>query len=295
MLWQIYARYPHAEYEWAAECYATGMIAVGWSFTGDLREFASQEEVRAVLLDGWPDYYEGEERRCIADGGSLWRFAYEVQVGDLVICPDDRRKCLYVGEIASHYFLEDESGKSDTCDFLHRREMNWFRGITRAEARGIWGPGRVGSIMTAARVHTGEAELRDLIRQKAQRKPGKARGSQTRPDSAWGRAAELRALEWLTEEGFEPRDVAHLCVGWDIECGPRKYEVKGRRTPATVIRLTENEYSKAEEHKGQYLILVFTAETLEELAEATPEVIPDPTRTREWGVRTVKEYLLSEW
>ena len=294
MLWQIYARYPNAEEDWAAECYASGMIAVGWSHVGDLRAFESPEEIGAALVAGDPDYYRGMSRRISANAHTLWRFAHEVPLKALVICPDDRKKCYYFGTVRSAYFYEEDEEKAEHCPFLNRREMKWQGAISRAEAAAIWGPGHVGSVLTVARVLTGEAEFRRLIGQKARRKPRRVSGHRSKPDSNWGRAAELRAMEWLSGQGATPKDVAHLNLGWDIECGGRKYEVKGRRAPATTIRLTQNEYGQARRHRGNYLMLVFTAQTPEELAKAQPEVIPDPARTREWKVRTVKEYMLQE-
>lgn len=88
--------------------------------------------------------------------------------------------------------------------------------------------------------------------------------------------------------------MARLCLGWDIECGDLKYEVKGRHSPKAVIRPTENEYRQAKKHKGKYSLLVFTAESESELKKSMPETIPDPVRTREWKVREVKEYSLDE-
>jgi len=106
--------------------------------------------------------------------------------------------------------------------------------------------------------------------------------------------AEIRALKWLADRGEQPEDVAHLCCGWDIQCGNRKYEVKGRRSLRTDIRLTHNEYAQAKKHKGRYVLLIFTADREEALMKVTPEIVPDPAPTREWEERKVTEYLLME-
>jgi len=294
-LWQIFARLPHGEAEYAEVCCAEGMVAIGWNDVGDLSQYRTREELKSAMLRAWPNY-EGRARGLGADAGSLWRFAREVEVGGTVISPDFLGDRYYVGKVKSRYYFQEERDRSDACPFLHRREIDWQLPVSYKEVVSALGSGRIGSQQTAARVRAGRAALLRLIARKRKKgmKPRRVGGGHSIPDSSWGRMAELRAMDWLMNQGMRPRDVASLCVGWEIECGERKYEVKGRRTRATTIRLTENEYAQARKHRRHYMLLVFTAENEKELAKAEPKVIPDPTRTRDWGVRIVREYLLHE-
>jgi hypothetical protein len=295
VIWQIYVRYPGAEQDWAGECYALSLVAVGWSNVGDLSGIRSPAEIRKLLEHAYADNYEGAPRRLVSDAGTLWRFARQIAPGDLVLTPDAKGKVYYVGRIRSGYFYQVRKEKRDTCPFLHRRRMRWLGAVSRRQAQRIWGTARIGSIQTVARIRGGGGGgLLRLVGAKAKGRTTRVVGTRGRPDPLWGRAAEERALKWLSARGLKPRDVAHLSLGWDIECGDMKYEVKGRRSSMTVIRMTENEYKKALNHKEKYILLVFTAGSLAELKKCLPDKIPDPVRTRDWAVRMAREYLMEE-
>jgi len=180
MLWQIFARRARAEEEYASECYAAGIIAVGWNWVGDLRQYASREELKERMR---PEY-KGWDQSLSANAGSLWLFANDVNVGDLVICPDDRRKWYYVGEVRSNYFYEHEADDEDPCPFGHRREVNWLGGLPRSDAEQIWPGGRIGPVQTLARVRRGEDSLRRLLDVRARKTPGRVSArARSRPDS----------------------------------------------------------------------------------------------------------------
>ncbi len=125
-------------------------------------------------------------------------------------------------------------------------------------------------------------------------KPRTVNSMSSHPDKEWGRAVELRALRWLRKLGAKPVDVAVHCYGWDIECGENKFEVKGRKSEATKIRLTENEWKAAQKHGKRYALLIFTASTKTKLDHTNPKEIPDPSRTAEWNRKPIFEYFLYE-
>jgi hypothetical protein len=103
-------------------------------------------------------------------------------------------------------------------------------------------------------------------------------------------------MKWLKEEGLAPTDVAHLHCGWDIECGDDKFEVKGRKSFGSMLRLTQNEWNAAKKLGKRYMLLVFTAPTKTKLTKATPRKIPDPFRTATWKRKetVTYEYFLDE-
>ncbi len=148
MIWQVYVRYPGAEEDWASECYALGIVAVGWNDVGDLSKIKSSTEIKERLKDIYAENYEDVPRGVDSDAGTLWRFVREIASGGVVFTPDAKGKRYYVGKIRSGYFYEEEQEKDDTCPFLHRRRVQWLGAISRAEAQRIWGPGRIGSVHT---------------------------------------------------------------------------------------------------------------------------------------------------
>lgn len=101
-------------------------------------------------------------------------------------------------------------------------------------------------------------------------------------------------MAWLKNQGRKPIDVSKHRLGWDIECDREKFEVKGRKSFNTAIRLTENEWQAAKKHGVRYTLLIFTARTKAKLNEARPQQIPDPARTRTWEPKITYEYFLNE-
>jgi Protein NO VEIN, C-terminal len=111
----------------------------------------------------------------------------------------------------------------------------------------------------------------------------------------WGEEAEARAMEWLRKQGRKPINDSHLNKGWDIACGDDKFEVKGRKSKGTAIRLSQNEWAAAKRLKKRYTVLVFTAATKGKLHRAMPKQIADPASNPEsWQPRVVYEYILVE-
>src|SRR5208283_5571694 len=90
-VWKIFSRLEYNRddtEDYARECYANRVIAVGWSEVGDLNKIGSREEVKRRLLKTWPRETRGQPRRLAQWAGSLWRFKESVRTGHLVLCPD---------------------------------------------------------------------------------------------------------------------------------------------------------------------------------------------------------------
>jgi len=113
--------------EYAAECYRSGVIAVGWNDVGDLNKFASREELKAKCAKLWPD---DSNRSIEQTAGVLWNFRSSVKEGDVVICPDRESGRFYIGRILSRKAFYDRSPLDGKCRFAHRRKVRWERILT---------------------------------------------------------------------------------------------------------------------------------------------------------------------
>jgi hypothetical protein len=295
MLWKIYAREASGiedSEEYAAECYSSGVIAVGWSEIGDLNKIASRPELKKrIAQQGW-----SKGKNVIAQwAGALWRFRTEVKKGDMVICPDRDSNRFYVGRILSEKAFFDLTPLGGKCHFAHRRKVRWKQVLCLDDIRSIWPNGNFGGLQTVSLVKGGSDRFQRFMKRFRRAKVRSRRGHlPVQPDMEWGRAAEERAMQWLKDKGRKPQDVADRHLGWDISCGDEMFEVKGRKSAKTVIRLTQNEWNAAKKHGKKFTILLFTAPNREKLKVATPVKIPDPTNTREWNRRAIYEYLLDE-
>lgn len=295
-LWKIFARLPSKwkdSEDYARECFQAGLIAVGWSELGDLNAISSRDELHRLLDKRWGHEAENGHKTISQWAGALWSFRTDVKPGDHVICPDSDSDRFYAGIVRSkkvHYDRQLIGGK---CDFAHRREVRWIRTLDAREIDAIWPSGRFGGNQTVTEVTKGVNGFLKVIGKPKRRFVARPR-LPVRPDMEWGLEAEARAMEWLKERGYSPENVSRLNMGWDISCGEDRFEVKGRKSSSTAIRLSQNEWSAAEHLKKRYTVLVFTAGTKELLRKAVPMQISDPCRTESWTPRAVYEYILAE-
>lgn len=297
MLWKIFARLPSKwkdSEDYARECYRAGLIAVGWNELGNLNKIGSREELHRKLAERWGDEAEHGDDTISQWAGSLWSFKTEVKTGHHVICPDSDSDRYYVGVVQSDKVFHDPQPFGGNCEFAHRRRVKWTRILNAGEIKSIWPSGRFGGNQTCAEVDKGSERFFKFIREPQRRSVAGRPRLPIRPDMEWGAAAEARAMIWLKSRGLNPESVAHLNLGWDISCGEEKFEVKGRKTPLTAIRLSQNEWNAAKKFGQSYTLLVFTASTHEGLEKAVPMQVPDPTKTESWNPRITYEYILSE-
>ncbi len=295
-IWKIFARQPATlkdSREYARECYQADVIAVGWSSLGDLNAISSRYELGKELARKWGREAEGGAKTIGQWAGALWRFRTEVRKGDYVVCPDRDSGRYYVGIVRSKRVFYDESPMGGGCEFAHRRKVKWFPPLKRNQVLAIWPSGQFGGRQTVSKISGGQDRL---IRRLKRRPRASSRGARlpTQPDMEWGKEAEARAMAWLREGGYSPENVTHLNLGWDISCGEFKFEVKGRKSGRTAIRLTENEWRASKRFGKRYTVLVFTASTKEALKRAVPKQIADPRDTELWSRRAVYEYVLVE-
>ncbi|OGR41949.1 MAG: hypothetical protein A2X35_11625 [Elusimicrobia bacterium GWA2_61_42] len=296
MIWKIFARLPSkwndAE-DYARECYQAGIIAIGWNKLGDLNATESFAELRGKLKEGWGGEAESGAKTIGQWAGTLWSFRNKVKAGDYVICPDSDSGRYYVGIINSDSVFYDETTLGGKCNFAHRRKVKWVRVLNLGEIQSIWPGGRFGGNQTLSEVEKGAERFMKFLKKKRSAFVPRSRVS-SHPDMEWGKEAEARAMVWLGERGYQPTNVAHLNVGWDITCGNSRFEVKGRKSPRSAVRLSQNEWRAAKKFKREYTVLIFTAPTKEALQMTTPMQIPDPTRTESWTPRVMYEYILAE-
>lgn len=286
MLWKVFARMPSTDPDnpdFADVCYRGKFIAIGWGGSGDLARIGSWDGVKDALREM---RYDATERTLGNHAGSIWSFLHDLKRGHLVVCPDREGDAdvWYVGEVRSArpYFV---SKPEDGCWFEHRREVRWHdRLITHDDRVQIFGRPHPGGRQTCARIKSGERALRAWIGHpsKAASKHGRA-PRDTRPDREWGKEVERRAAAWIEENwGSAPQDVSHKMLGWDLEHGKWKIEVKGRKSRNTAIRLSYREWKAAETHGRNYMLMVFTAATAALLRRAHPRRTPNPAELLQW-------------
>ena len=101
-------------------------IAIGWDELGDLSALASREAVKARFASVWP----GEKPGAVPiKAGILYRFAQEMQVGDVVVYPSKPDRMVHIGRIAGPY----EHRPANVGGYVHRRRVTWLASVPRAQ------------------------------------------------------------------------------------------------------------------------------------------------------------------
>lgn len=99
-----------------------GIMAVGWDELGDLREYASQEEILQRLSDD----QEKPQNSLIVQAKACYEFAFEMQAGDTVYAKKGRSSIIGKGTIAGGY----EYDETRQC-YRQVRKVTW-------EKQGQW-------------------------------------------------------------------------------------------------------------------------------------------------------------
>ena len=292
MIWNIFSRMPSNSSEkadYAPECYKGNFIAVGWNQLGDVR-FIDRDELKRRFKKE----FGGSTQSAAAGAASLWAFFHDVSPGHHLVCPHKFSDRCYIGEIIGKPIYDSDAEQGD-CPFANRRRVKWFGSRSYAQLRRKWGTRFAGN-QTVSRISASAADFDSLIRDRNRVGSSKV-AVPFKPDQEWGRKAEERALAWLrSTREREPKDVSKENKGWDIECGEDLYEVKGRKSPRTKIRLTQNEWAAARKHEKRYTLLLFTAADERALQKQSPKEFPNPAETESWTEtpRTIYEYFLEE-
>jgi restriction system protein len=105
-----------------------GFVAIGWSSMGDLSKFpANREAYKKAVAATYPLLKPGAVPIV---AGTLFKFANEMKIGDLVIYPSKSDRMINLGTIQGNYGFQSSS---DVKFGPNRRSVKWIRNIARAE------------------------------------------------------------------------------------------------------------------------------------------------------------------
>ena len=93
------------------------VIAIGWDYLGDLKDYDSKEAIERKIAE-----QRADEVRPVNDSKAAWDFYREVQVGDTVYVKEGIRKILARGVVTGEYYFDAEAS-----EFKHRRKVEWLQ------------------------------------------------------------------------------------------------------------------------------------------------------------------------
>ena len=95
-----------------------GFAAIRFQPVGDVSGMSRSQVTELVALKR-----PGKKQKIYADAGMLYRFANEIEVGDIIITPDSRTRELLFGEVVGPYEYRRTPAVSD---FQHVRKVGWL-------------------------------------------------------------------------------------------------------------------------------------------------------------------------
>ena len=95
--------------------YKDGIMGIGWDDLGDLSQYDSKADIKAVMKQKYDD-----DKSYKNDGHALWQFANEVAVGDIVFAKRGMGVIVGRGVVESDYIYD-----TNRSEFKHIHKVNW--------------------------------------------------------------------------------------------------------------------------------------------------------------------------
>ena len=100
------------------------LIGLAWDRFGDLRQVeGTREAFKERYAEVYPDASKGRINTSV---GMLYRFLYDVKVGDYVVFPSKEDRKINIGIIQGEYVFDDS-----VKEYFHRRKVKWLKHIPR--------------------------------------------------------------------------------------------------------------------------------------------------------------------
>lgn len=129
-------------------------VRIGWDRMSDLRDIAANRDAfRTAVADAYPD----DQSSNAATAGTLYRFAHEINVGDIVVSPNRADRTLRIGRAAGPYEY-----RSDGL-YRHWRPVEWLIPRLSRDKLSEAAQNELSSATTLFRLRTSRAEIEHLL------------------------------------------------------------------------------------------------------------------------------------
>lgn len=100
------------------------IIAIGWKEMGDLSCISANREVfKEKYISVYPEAKKGSIATC---AGMLYRFCYDVQIGDYIVFPSKNDRMINVGVIEGNYYFD-----ASQPQYVQVRKVKWLKHLPR--------------------------------------------------------------------------------------------------------------------------------------------------------------------
>ena len=105
----------------------SGIIAIGWHEFGDLRKVGkTRDDFKKMYIKLHEKDYDFKRGRAPTAAGMLYRFLYEIKVGDYVVFPSKKDRMINIGQVTSDYQYVQSAG-----EYVNQREVKWINSSPR--------------------------------------------------------------------------------------------------------------------------------------------------------------------
>lgn len=102
-----------------------GFIALGWGKIGDLKKIpANRENFKNEVQKAYPEDKPGS---IPVSAGQLFRFLYEMKVGDYVVFPSRKDRQINIGKVMGEYIFQPNINR----EYPNMRSVVWLKNLPR--------------------------------------------------------------------------------------------------------------------------------------------------------------------
>lgn len=106
------------------------VMAIGWHEFGDL---SAVEATRDAFRRHYVEVYPHESKRAQSNRiGELYRFIYDIQVGDYVVFPTKKDHLVHIGKVCGQYKYVKAAEQSEK-KYVQQRDVKWLVHLPRTE------------------------------------------------------------------------------------------------------------------------------------------------------------------
>lgn len=134
----------------------SNVVAIGWPEMGDLSKIADDRDAFKLMVT---KAYPAAKAGAIPNfAGQLLRFAYEIQVGDLVLYPSKQDRMVHFGQVVGGYLSDPKTSPA----YPNMRPVKWIKAVPRTQfTQGALY--ELGSAMSLFQVKTYADEYREVL------------------------------------------------------------------------------------------------------------------------------------
>ena len=100
------------------------VIAIGWHEMGDLSQIdANRDAFKDKYVQAYPDAKKGS---IATAAGMLYRFCYEVQIGDYIVFPSKSNREVNIGTVEGNYVFDPSQ-----IEYVQTRKVKWLKHLPR--------------------------------------------------------------------------------------------------------------------------------------------------------------------